>query len=112
LLELKGCIVTLDARDCQTEIAEKIIEKGADYVLAVKGNQGQLYEAIVDFFETAQKAHFQDVPFDYHGKRRVGMDALRCGGTDHTGADHLASFLGVSRSQDHWHGGSRTTPRE
>ena len=36
LLELKGCIVTLDAMGCQTEIAEKTIEKGADYVLAVK----------------------------------------------------------------------------
>jgi predicted transposase YbfD/YdcC len=72
LLELKGCIVTLDAMGCQTEIAEKIIEKGADYVLAVKGNQGHLYEAVVDFFETAQRAHFRDVPFDYHEETESG----------------------------------------
>jgi predicted transposase YbfD/YdcC len=72
LLELKGCIVTLDAMGCQTEIAEKIIEKGADYVLAVKGNQGHLYEAIVDFFETAPRAHFRDVPFDYHEETEGG----------------------------------------
>jgi predicted transposase YbfD/YdcC len=72
LLELKGCIVTLDAMGCQTEIAEKIIEKGADYVLAVKGNQGQLHEAIVDFFDTAQKAAFQGVPFDYHEETESG----------------------------------------
>jgi predicted transposase YbfD/YdcC len=72
LLELKGCIVTLDAMGCQTEIAEKIIEKGADYVLAVKGNQGQLHEAVVDFFDTAQRAHFQGVPFDYHEETESG----------------------------------------
>lgn len=72
LLELKGGIVTLDAMGCQTEIVEKIIEKGADYVLAVKGNQGHLYEAVVDFFDTAQRAHFQGVPFDYHEETESG----------------------------------------
>jgi predicted transposase YbfD/YdcC len=72
LLELKGCIVTLDAMGGQKEIAEKIIEKGADYVLAVKGNQGQLHEAIVDFFDTAQGADFQGVPFDYHEETESG----------------------------------------
>jgi predicted transposase YbfD/YdcC len=46
VLMLKGCIVTIDAMGCQTEIAKKIIEKGADYVLAVKGNQGTLEEDI------------------------------------------------------------------
>jgi hypothetical protein len=46
VLELKGCIVTIDAMGCQTEIAEKIIKKKADYVLALKGNQNTLYEAI------------------------------------------------------------------
>ena len=48
------------------------MRKGADYVLAVKGNQGQLYEAVVDFFETAQRAHFRDVPFDYHEETEGG----------------------------------------
>jgi len=53
LLEIKGCVVTIDAMGCQTRIAEKIIEKQADYVLAVKGNQKQLHEAILDYFEGA-----------------------------------------------------------
>src|SRR5688572_17973426 len=39
LLELRGCIVTIDAMGCQREIAEKIRAQGADYVLAVKENQ-------------------------------------------------------------------------
>lgn len=46
ILVLKGCIITIDAMGCQTEIAKKIIEKGADYVLAVKGNQGNLEQDI------------------------------------------------------------------
>ena len=43
LLALHGCIVTIDAMGCQREIAEQIVEGGADYVLTVKENQGQLY---------------------------------------------------------------------
>jgi len=42
LLELKGCIVTIDAMGCQTEIASQIISQEADYVLSLKGNQGNL----------------------------------------------------------------------
>jgi len=51
LLDLSGAIVTIDAMGCQTEIAEGIIENEADYVLAVKGNQGDLYEEITESFE-------------------------------------------------------------
>jgi predicted transposase YbfD/YdcC len=50
LLELTGAVVTIDAMGCQTEIAEKIVEKKADYVLAVKGNQPTLHAGIMDFF--------------------------------------------------------------
>jgi predicted transposase YbfD/YdcC len=42
VLALKGCLVTIDAMGCQRDIATQIIEKGADYLLAVKGNQGCL----------------------------------------------------------------------
>ncbi|MFC6273837.1 ISAs1 family transposase, partial [Pseudoalteromonas fenneropenaei] len=44
LLELKGCLVTIDAMGCQKEIAKKIIDKEADYLLALKANQGSLLE--------------------------------------------------------------------
>ena len=44
LLDLQGCIVTIDAMGCQREIAQQIVDGGADYVLAVKENQGQLHE--------------------------------------------------------------------
>lgn len=65
LLEIKGGIVTIDAMGCQTAIAEKIIDQGADYVLAVKGNQGTLHEAIDDYFTTARSLDFAAVPFEF-----------------------------------------------
>ena len=55
MLDLHGCIVTIDAMGCQREIAEKITEGGANYVLAVKENQGQLYEGIRDLFEGGRR---------------------------------------------------------
>jgi predicted transposase YbfD/YdcC len=66
LLEIKGCIVTIDALGCQTEIAELIIEKEADYVLALKGNQGTLHGDVQDLFAYAQEIDFQDVTHDFH----------------------------------------------
>lgn len=50
VLELKGSLVTIDAMGCQKNIARTIVNKEADYLLAVKGNQGKLYEAIQDAF--------------------------------------------------------------
>src|SRR5574342_1051100 len=47
VLELSGAIVTIDAMGCQKEIAAKIREEGADYVLALKGNHEHLYERVV-----------------------------------------------------------------
>jgi predicted transposase YbfD/YdcC len=46
ILDLKGSIVTIDAMGCQREIAKAICEKGADYVLSLKGNQGNLHENV------------------------------------------------------------------
>ena len=43
-LDISGCIVTIDAMGCQTGIAQQIVEQGGDYLLALKGNQGLLYE--------------------------------------------------------------------
>jgi predicted transposase YbfD/YdcC len=43
MLAIRGCLVSIDAMGCQTEIAKIIIEQGADYVLALKGNQGNIH---------------------------------------------------------------------
>jgi predicted transposase YbfD/YdcC len=50
ILEIEGCLVTIDAMGCQREIAQLIVASGADYVLAVKDNQPKLHEAIRDYF--------------------------------------------------------------
>ena len=65
MLELKGCIVTIDAMGCQQEIAQGILDRGAGYVLALKENQGQLYEDVRDLFEGAEEFGFGEVPHDY-----------------------------------------------
>ena len=65
MLDLHGCIVTIDAMGCQREIAQQITDGGADYVLAVKANQGQLYEGIQDLFEGAEAWDFDGVPHDH-----------------------------------------------
>lgn len=49
-IQIKGQIVTIDAMGTQTAIAEKIKGKRADYVLALKGNQGTLYEDVKEYF--------------------------------------------------------------
>ena len=56
LMEIEGAIVTIDAMGCQRDIAQKVIDKKADYVLALKGNQGTLRDD-VDLFCAEQKAN-------------------------------------------------------
>lgn len=56
MLEISGCLVTIDAMGCQTEIARQIVAAGADYVLAVKGNQPTLQQGIQKHFDD----HFED----------------------------------------------------
>lgn len=46
LLDIKGCLVSIDAMGCQTDIASTIVKHGGDYLLAVKGNQGLLHRAV------------------------------------------------------------------
>jgi predicted transposase YbfD/YdcC len=53
LLEIKGCLVTIDAMGCQKEIADKIVDRGADYMLSAKDNQPTLSAAISGTFEEA-----------------------------------------------------------
>jgi predicted transposase YbfD/YdcC len=65
LLDVSGCIVTIDAMGCQTEIAEQIIDQEADYVLTVKENQGHLYEDIDLFFQLAHQNDFQKINYTF-----------------------------------------------
>jgi predicted transposase YbfD/YdcC len=65
LLNLKGCIVSLDAMGCQKEIAEKIVEKGADYLLALKGNHGDLKEEVESQFRSCAEEKFKNMAHEF-----------------------------------------------
>jgi predicted transposase YbfD/YdcC len=61
VLDLAGCIVTIDAMGTQTAIAAAIVAQDADYVLALKGNQGRLERGAHEMFAHAQRTHFQGI---------------------------------------------------
>ena len=66
MMAIEGAVVTIDAMGCQRDIAKKIIDKKADYILALKGNQGTLRED-VEIFATEQKAaNFKDTTISTH----------------------------------------------
>jgi predicted transposase YbfD/YdcC len=59
-MAIEAAIVTIDAMGCQREIAEKILEKKADYVLALKGTQGTLREDVEVFITEEKATGFKD----------------------------------------------------
>lgn len=64
-LALTGCLVTLDALGCQREIAQQILDQQADYVLALKANQPDLLEEVVDCFTLADATAYDGVRHDW-----------------------------------------------
>jgi len=68
VLDISGCLVTIDAIGTQTEIAEKIIAQGGDYLLAVKENQLHLYEDLERLFSLDQQEGFQSPEYSYTRK--------------------------------------------
>ena len=66
MMAIEGAVVTIDAMGCQRNIAKKIIDKKADYIIALKGNQGTLHED-VKVFAAEQKANgFKDTTISRH----------------------------------------------
>lgn len=79
ILDLAGCVVTIDAMGCQREIVKKIVEKDADYVIAVKKNQPTLYEQIKQLFKQAIETQGKDLnlsSFNSREKNR-GREEIR-----------------------------------
>jgi predicted transposase YbfD/YdcC len=66
VLDLKGALVTTDAAGCQVEIAQQIRAQGGDYLLAVKGNQPSLHEAVQGVISRLVEADFEGVKHDMH----------------------------------------------
>ena len=66
ILDIQGCIVTIDAMGAQKEIANQITEQGADYVLSLKGNQGNLHQDVQQLFDWASKTDFKDIEHELY----------------------------------------------
>jgi len=88
ILDLAGCIVTIDAIGCQKNIVANIIEKEADYVISLKGNQGNLHQDIKDYLDWAERIGFKEIGYDYcetlekgHGR----IEERRCWVTEEIG---------------------------
>jgi predicted transposase YbfD/YdcC len=59
MIDVEGSIVTIDAMGCQQEIAKKIVDKKADYVLALKDNQPSLCQDVASIFEQAEQCQYK-----------------------------------------------------
>jgi predicted transposase YbfD/YdcC len=66
VLDLQGCIVTIDAMGTQREIAQQIIEGGGDYVLSLKGNQRNLHEDVAQLFKWTRQIEFHGIPHEFY----------------------------------------------
>jgi predicted transposase YbfD/YdcC len=101
LLDFSGCIVTIDAIGTQTEIAETIVDGGGDYLLAVKENQGHLFEDIQCLFEVDVAQGIEHAQHKYakivnkgHGR----IETRECWATDRE------EYLSLVRKRQQWKG--------
>jgi len=101
MLELAGCLVTIDAIGTQTEIARQIIEQGGDYLLAVKANQGHLYEDLENLFQLERQQDFQRSPFTYAKQVNKGHGRLEIRQCWATSDEEYLAYL---REGDQWSG--------
>jgi predicted transposase YbfD/YdcC len=79
VLDLAGCIVTIDAIGCQREIVKKIVKKDADYVIAVKKNQPTLHKQVKQLFKQAIEAHGEGFNMSSFNSREMnrGREEIR-----------------------------------
>jgi predicted transposase YbfD/YdcC len=78
LVDIKGTIITIDALGTQKAIAEQIIDGGADYVLALKGNQETLHQAVLAYVDQHLDNDFADAPARRHQETEKGHGRVEC----------------------------------
>jgi predicted transposase YbfD/YdcC len=66
VLDVRGCLVTIDAMGCQKTMAKQIVDQGADYVLALKPNPGHFYAAVEQWFQTADHSTREETSLSYY----------------------------------------------
>ena len=88
ILDLEDCVVTIDAIGCQKETVKQIVEKRADYVISLKGNQGTLHTDIKDYLDWGQRIGFKGMTCDYYAtleKDHGRIEERRCWVTEEIG---------------------------
>jgi predicted transposase YbfD/YdcC len=72
LVDIRGAIITIDAMGTQRAIAKDIIDEGADYVLALKGNQETLHDAVIEYVDEHMKSDFRNIGARRHVTEETG----------------------------------------
>lgn len=72
LVDIKGAIITIDAMGTQKAIAQQIVDSGADYVLALKGNQGTLHDTVIDYIDQQSRDDFATAKARRHITQETG----------------------------------------
>ena len=88
-LELTGSLITIDAMGCQHNIASAILAKGADYLLALKGNQKSLHNEVALFFDVAKGLDNNTTTDADHGRIEIRRASV-CHAVDWLNADRVA----------------------
>jgi predicted transposase YbfD/YdcC len=101
LLDVTGCLVTIDAIGTQTEIAKTIVDRGGDYLLAVKENQGHLYEAMERLFGIEEQEGFLTPGYTYARKVDANHGRLEIRECWATSSAECLDYLG---GRDNWQG--------
>lgn len=81
MLSIEKCLITIDAMGCQKKISESILSRGADYLLAVKENQPNLYKAINELFFESDAPEFGGHLYDFAEQINKGhgrIESRRC----------------------------------
>ncbi len=108
VLDLAGAVVSIDAMGCQTAIATQIVAQQGDYVLALKGNQGNLHQDVRQLFDHAHTQNFRDIEHDFYETEEKGHGRQEnrrywvMGQTEYlVGAEHWAKLttIGCVESQ-------------
>ena len=99
MLDVPGCTITVDAMGCQKEIATKITDRRADYILALKRNQPQLYDDVAETFDHLRRSEFSDIDYRFcetvekgHGR----IEKRRCWAVSDP------AYLGYVNDQGEW----------
>ena len=116
VLDLNGAVVTIDAMGCQTSIAAQIVAQQGDYVLALKGNQGDLHQDVQQLFDHAHSQNFRGIEHDFYETQEQGHGRQETrrywvmGNTEYLiGAENWAKLTTIGCAESQRQVGDKTT---